>query len=49
VQFLDAANNVLADYKSAIISPIDVTLPGSAGVKTINVYNWPTATNKDAR
>ena len=45
VQFLDAASHVLADYKSAIISPIDATLPGSAGVKTINVYNWPTATN----
>ena len=45
VQFLDSANNILADYKSAIISPIDATLPGSAGVKTINVYNWPTVTN----
>jgi len=45
VQFLDSVNNILADYKSAIISPIDATLPGSAGVKTINVYNWPTLTN----
>ena len=45
VQFLDSADNILADYKSAIISPIDATLPGSAGVNTINVYNWPTVTN----
>ena len=45
VQFLDISNNILADYKSAIISPIDATLPGSAGVQTINVYNWPTVTN----
>jgi hypothetical protein len=45
VQFLDSANTILADYKSAIISPIDATLPGSAGVQTINVYNWPTITN----
>ena len=45
VQFLDINNNILADYKSAIISPIDATLPGSAGVKTINVYTWPTITN----
>lgn len=45
VQFLDAANNILADYKSAIISPIDATLPGSAGVQTINVNTWPTLTN----
>jgi hypothetical protein len=45
VQFLDAASHVLSDYKSAIISPIDATLPGSAGVTTINVYNWPTVTN----
>ena len=42
VQFLDSANNVLADYKSAILSPISATLPGSAGVQTINVYNLPT-------
>ena len=45
VQFLDINNNVLADYKSAILSPIDATLPGSAGVTTINVRNWPTVTN----
>jgi hypothetical protein len=45
VQFLDVSNNILADYKSAILSPIDATLPGSAGVATINVNNWPTATN----
>jgi hypothetical protein len=45
VQFLDSANKILADYKSAIISPIDATLPGSAGVQTINVNTWPTATN----
>ena len=45
VQFLDSANTILADYKSAIISPIDATLPGSAGVNTINVNNWPTVTN----
>jgi hypothetical protein len=42
VQFLDSANNVLADYKSAILSPISATIPGSAGVQTINVYNLPT-------
>jgi hypothetical protein len=45
VQFLSISNSILADYKSAIISPIDVTLPGSAGVQTINVNNWPTVTN----
>lgn len=45
VQFLDVSNNILADYRSAILSPVDATLPGSAGVKTINVYNWPTLTN----
>jgi len=42
VQFQDANKVVLADYKSAILSPIDATLPGSAGVKTINVNNLPT-------
>ena len=42
VQFLDASHNILADYKSAILSPIDATVPGSAGVKTINVNNLPT-------
>ena len=44
VQFLDASLNILADYKSAILSPIDATLPGSAGVQTINVNNLPTTT-----
>jgi len=42
VQFLDANNHILADYKSAILSPISTTLPGSAGVQTINVNNLPT-------
>ena len=45
VQFLDSNNHVLADYKSAILSPIDATLPGSAGVQTINVNNLPTTTS----
>jgi len=45
VQFLDANNTILADYKSAILSPIDATLPGSAGVQTINVNNLPTTTS----
>lgn len=44
VQFLDSANNILADYKSAILSPITATLPGSAGVQTINVTTLPTTT-----
>jgi hypothetical protein len=42
VQFLDSGNNVLADYKSAILSPISAAIPGSAGVQTLNVYNLPT-------
>jgi hypothetical protein len=45
VQFLDAGNNILADYKSAILSPISATQPGSAGVQTINVNNLPTTTS----
>jgi len=44
VQFLNSANQVLADYKSAILSPISATLPGSAGVQTINVTTLPTTT-----
>lgn len=44
VQFLDSNNNILADYKSAILSPITVTQPGSVGVQTINVNNLPTTT-----
>ena len=45
VQFMDSDNNILADYKSAILSPIDATQPGSAGVQTINVNNLPTTTS----
>src|SRR5665213_562533 len=45
VQFLDSNNKILADYKSAVLSPIDATLPGSAGVQTINVNNLPTTTS----
>lgn len=47
VQFLNSANQVLADYKSVILSPIDATLPGSAGVKALNVTDpsLPTVTN----
>lgn len=45
VQFLDSGNNILADYKSAIFSPISATLPGSAGVQTINVSTLPTTTS----
>jgi len=37
VQFLNSANAILADYKSAILSPISATQPGSAGVQTFNV------------
>ena len=42
VQFLDGVGHVLADYKSAILSPVTVTQPGSAGVQTINVADLPT-------
>jgi hypothetical protein len=42
VQFLDSSKKILADYKSAILSPLSLTLPGSAGVQTINVNNLPT-------
>jgi len=47
VKFLDASQNVLADYKSAILSPIDATQPGSAGVQTLNVTDpsIPTVTD----
>jgi hypothetical protein len=45
VQFLDSNNNILADYKSAILSPITATQPGSVGVQTINVNNLPTTTS----
>jgi len=47
VQFLDSGNNILADYKSVILSPINATLPGSAGVKTLNVTDpsLPTVTD----
>ena len=47
VQFLNASQTILADYKSVILSPIDATLPGSAGVKTFNVTDpsLPTVTD----
>lgn len=47
VQFLDASQNILADYKSAILSPLSLTQPGSAGVQTINVTDpsLPTVTD----
>ena len=44
VQFLDASSSILADYKSAILSPLTVTQPGSVGVQTICVNNLPTTT-----
>jgi hypothetical protein len=48
VQFLDSAQTILADYKSAILSPTLATLPGSAGVKTINVNDPSLPTLTDA-
>jgi len=47
VKFLDSGNNVLADYKSVILSPIYATQPGSAGVSTLNVTSpsQPTVTD----
>jgi hypothetical protein len=48
VQFLDSNNNVLADYKSTILSPINATLPGAAGVTTLNVTDPSLPTVTDA-
>ncbi|HWY31511.1 MAG TPA: hypothetical protein VNX46_12185 [Candidatus Acidoferrum sp.] len=45
VQFLDSSHNILTDYKSAILSPLSLTLPGSAGVQTIDVSNLVTTTS----
>ncbi len=48
VQFLDSAQNILTDYKSAILSPTLVTQPGSAGVQTFNVNDPALPTVADA-
>ncbi len=45
VQFQDSSHNILADYKSAILSPLEPHPPGSAVCETIDVSNLVTTTS----